>query len=85
MGLRDMGRRSDCDVKDYLIWLNSGVCIEGVMNDNEAYRLNQAFKNKSSQSGIIEFVDANGILLVEMNKVDAISINEPVNKNVTGF
>jgi len=72
-------------VKDYIIWFSSGRCSEGSMDDREAEKLRQAFKNKSEHPGIFEFTDTDGILLVEMSKVDAVSINDSILKEGVGF
>lgn len=72
-------------MRDYLIWFSSGRCIEGTMDAQEAERLKEAFKNKSEHPGISEFTDTGGVLLVEMGKVDAVSVNEPIQKDGVGF
>lgn len=72
-------------MKECLIWLQSGRCIEGTMEEQEAERLKEAFKNKSERPGISEFTDTDSILLVEMGKVDAVAINDPVTKEEVGF
>lgn len=72
-------------MKDYLIWFSSGRCIEGAMDNQEAERLRQAFKDKYERPGITEFTDSDGILLVEMGEVDAVSINDQYRKDEVGF
>lgn len=72
-------------MKDYLIWLSSGSCIEGSMEDSEAQKLKEIFKEKFHCQGISEFKDTDGDLLVDMAKVEAVSINKATGKDKLGF
>jgi hypothetical protein len=64
---------------EYQIWINSGACIEGAMDSENADKLKYHFKNESN--GRIEFMDSDGELIIDIFMIEAISLipkkNEP--------
>ena len=69
-------------MKDYTIWLKSGECITGTVNDDVAIMLNESRKIL----GRIRFKDNDGFVSVKASRIEAIGINfiKDSNKNV-GF
>jgi hypothetical protein len=69
-------------MKDYTIWLKSGECITGTVNDDVAIMLNESHKIL----GRIRFKDNDGFVSVKASRIEAIGINfiKDSNKNV-GF
>lgn len=72
-------------MKEYIIWLvaNGGGPV-GTMEDDEAERLKQAFKEQ--RPGIYEFKDTDGSTLVDLRQVAVLAINDvPDTDRKAGF
>ncbi|OAA93015.1 hypothetical protein [Clostridium coskatii] len=77
-------------MENYIIWLDSGECIEGTATKNECLRLKEAycnFKNgKTNESyKCYEIKDDDGTAWVDFNKVQAIAINKNIKNKEVGF
>lgn len=70
-------------MKDYLIWLSSGECIEGTAKESILKDLQQRFKDKSDD--IVSFSDTDGEVTINMNRVEAMAINNQLIENEAGF
>lgn len=62
-------------MKEYLIWLKSGACINGEMEDAEADRLKKEYTFDSYSTSVREYKDTDGTLLITFSIIHAISIN----------
>lgn len=70
-------------MKDYIVFLNSGESIYGSMEDQEAERLKQAYRKRTSW--IEEFADSEGIFLLDMRQVAALVFNKNFPDKIVGF
>lgn len=70
-------------MKEYIIWLDSGECINGTAEEPVLKDLQQRFKNKSDD--IISFSDTEGETVIDMSKVQAIAANKLDDKSIIGF
>ena len=70
-------------MKDYLIMFKSGDYISGTMNEAEAEKLKQWFKSRHMELG--EFIDTEGVLIVDASQIVAVVINDCEDTNPAGF
>lgn len=64
-------------MKDYIIWLKSGECVKGTIND----------KRKLLRRGIfnLKFSDTEGTVIIKRNRIEAIAINNVIETSKCGF
>lgn len=76
-------------MKDYLIFLKGGNCIEGTTKEEILIELDTNFCNYKRcvpyTPRIYEFTDDDGITMVDFEEVQAIAINKPYNAKKVGF
>jgi len=64
-------------MKEYIIWLKSGECISGTVNEDVAIMLNENRKIV----GRIRFKDTDGFVSVKASRIEAIGINFVADNN----
>ena len=62
-------------MKDYLIWLESGNCIEGTISNETAANLKVVFSENSQKDRMIGFNDNDGEIMVRRRSIVAIGLN----------
>ncbi|MEY7998616.1 hypothetical protein AB8U03_00120 [Clostridium sp. Mt-5] len=72
-------------MKDYLIWLKSGECINGTTKENILKMLQDRFKNHENGKEIISFTDEDGAVIFDMDRVEAIAVNKCYEDRKAGF
>lgn len=68
-------------MKKYIIWLRSGECIEGTVEDDIANKLILDSKRFSR----LKFKDSEGYASVKRSRIEAIAIIDVVEANRCGF
>lgn len=71
-------------MNDYIIWLKSGECISGTAKEEIIRQLQEQFVNSHIDERI-SFSDADGIVVVDLNQVEAIAVNKQPAINKVGF
>lgn len=72
-------------MKDYIIWLKSGECIAGIAKEETIKLIQNKFKDSSGKVEKLSFEDENGLVVVNINRIDAIAINDCCKYNQVGF
>jgi hypothetical protein len=63
-------------MKDYGIWLKSGQCVEGTVEDEVAEKIIKDYSHKPHDKSIRQFHDTDGLLILSFSNVIAIAINK---------
>ena len=71
--------------KDYIIWLKSGECITGTIEESIIYDLHDRFKNSTGEMEKVSFSDEDGRVVLDLSKVEAIGINKHCENEHVGF
>lgn len=73
-------------MKEYMIWLKSGQCIEGEIEEDKAEKLLNTFKTFPESNSPYIFTDSNGTVYLRLSEINGIAINDmpQINKSV-GF
>ena len=69
-------------MKDYSIWLTSGGCITGTVNE-ENEKLISEFD--SCQDNVVKFDDTDGYVKVQKNKIAAVGFNKIAETAKAGY
>jgi hypothetical protein len=72
-------------MKDYLIWLKSGEYINGTAKENTLKMLWDRFNNHEDGKEIISFIDEDGAVIFDMDRVEAIAVNKCFEDRKAGF
>lgn len=70
-------------MKDYIIWLDSGECLTGTVNERNEGLIKEAFTKKAY--GLLTFDDAEGTAHVAISKIQAICFNNTQEGSKCGF
>lgn len=71
-------------MKDYVIWLKSGECISGSVQEEIISHLQERFKD-CMNSEKVSFSDEDGIVIIDLYSIDAIAINKQPSSYKLGF
>ena len=69
-------------MKDYLIWLDGGQCIEGTAQESVLNELVSAWTDNNKW---FKFEDLDGCTILKLEKVEAIGINNKTEFKSVGF
>jgi hypothetical protein len=72
-------------MKDYLIWLKSGETISGTAKEDIIKMLQDRFKDHAKGKNIISFPDEDGIVSLDIDRVEAVSIMKCCEDKQAGF
>lgn len=73
-------------MKDYLIWLKSGETISGTADEDTIKWLQKRFEDREYElEKIISFDDEDGTVALDVDRIEAITINKCLEDKKVGF
>lgn len=73
-------------MKDYLIWIKSGETISGTADEDTIKWLQKRFENREYElEKIISFDDEDGTVALDVDRIEAITINKCCENKQVGF
>jgi len=69
-------------MKDYLIWIQSGQCIEGTAEENELDNLIENWRNNHK---FFRLYDSTGYIVINLQSVQAVAVNNIEQGKQAGF
>lgn len=73
-------------MKDYLIWIKSGETISGTADEDTIKWLQKRFENREYElEKIISFDDEDGTVALDVDRIEAITINKCYENKQVGF
>ena len=70
-------------MKEYIIWLDSGECVTGTVDEENESLIKEAFVKKAF--GLMTFSDTEGTVYVAMSNMQAICFNNTQEGSKCGF
>lgn len=72
-------------MKDYIIWLKSGECISGSIEEGIINNLQNRFKDSTVEHEKISYSDEDGNVVLDLSEVEVIAINKQYTNKSVGF
>jgi hypothetical protein len=72
-------------LKDYIIWFKSGQCISGTAKEDILTMLKGMFKDHKEGKEVISFPDMEGETYIDLDRIEAIGINDQFEEKQAGF
>jgi len=72
-------------MKEYSIWLKSGACIEGEIDEETANIIMASYSFNPNSGDIKRYRDSNGFLLISFKLIEAIAFNDTEPDKSVGF